>query len=161
MNLLEIIQLSLVLLVALPAAIIGRNFTALALALSWLFAWVVWQLAHVGIAIQVLLIGNLAVIAAIYCKPDWQPSSSFWLERSPWDRAILASYPVVWFLYLGLLTPQLQYWGLWLLFAAQVLLAGGETLTLQLAKRKANEPSGPVRRSNRADLHWSWAEHGQ
>lgn len=142
----ETIQLLLVLCIALPAAF--RNYTALALAGSYFWAWGVYELTGAGVSPQTLFLGNCAVIAAMLCKEPWRDCDRYrslrhqlaclWTERTPGDMAILAFYPAAWTLYLNVLPAYETYWFLWFIFAAQVLIAGGETLALLIAARLAD-----------------------
>lgn len=173
MSLEEALFLAIVLLVGLPAGITvqplrTRNGTALALTGAWFFGWAIYIVCGIGMPVQAMLIADFAVITVIYCKDDWRDCSpyrgwahvlcSVWLERSPWDRAILAMFPLAWVFYAGLFSDHLRYWALWLIAAAQFLLAGWEALS---NTRTANADQPTEVQQNHVDSRWRLAGYGQ
>lgn len=147
----ELLYWLAVLCVGLPSAftLIGRlrNVTALALSASWIASEAVYYLTGEGMAFRTMFIADLTVIAVIYCKAEWrewQPYRSLrdqfaalWYERSPWDRTVIAIFPVAWIFYLRPLDPFYEYWTLWSLALTQLLLAGWEALNPWLAEHMA------------------------
>jgi hypothetical protein len=118
-----------------------------------------------------MVLADFAVLTVIYSKDDWRDCSPYsglrhqlcalWLERSPWDRAIIALFPVVWLLYFPIVNPFTQYWMLWSLGLIQLMLAGREALDPWLERRKRRavsvEPPPP-----NSEFHAAWglAGHG-
>lgn len=151
----------------LPAAIrVGgrpfvRNATAFALIAMWLFGRAVWWLTGEWLPLQAMIVQDLVVIATIYARHDWQDCSPYrdmrcqfaalWLERSPWDRAILALYAPTWLLYAPVAAPIVQFWALWGIGLAQLALAGHEALFIWLRDNgqttRADAPGTPPPRS--------------
>lgn len=119
-----------------------RNATALALVATWLFSRIVWFLTGEWLPLQAMFVEDMVVIGAMFTKEDWYSCpykngwhqlACLWLERTPWDKAILAIFPVAWLLYTPVLEPTLQFWVLWSLSLGQLILAGLEGFHLHLA----------------------------
>lgn len=147
----------LAVIAVLPAAIrvsgrpFVRNATAFALVAMWLFSRLVWALTGEYLPLEAMFIQDMVVIGAMFVKTEWvacpyrsrwHQFACIWIERSPWDKAILAIFPVAWLLYASapvafiapsvrLLFPaatdgQIQFWILWSLSLGQLILAGLE-----------------------------------
>lgn len=132
------------------------NATALAMVAMWLAGRALYLLTGLGTPLGAMLLQDMVVIAAIYVKPDWQdcfPYRTFsqqlraaWLERSPWDRAILALFPLAWLFYLPVAAPRTTYWTLYGIGLAQLALAGWEALHLsrgRMANKSRADDAGP------------------
>lgn len=143
-----------VLVVGLPASlrvhgfsVRVRNATALAIVATWLFGQLIYALTGEWLPLQAMVLQDMVVVATMFAKQDWQDCSPyptlrrqivcFWLERSPWDRAILALFAPAWLLYAPILDPLTQFWTLWSIGLAQLMLAGAEAFHLW-QKTKAN-----------------------
>jgi hypothetical protein len=134
-----------ILFIGMPAAlrITGlrvrvRNPVALVMVGSWLFCRALYEATGEGMPLEGMIVSDMAVIAAMFMKDDWETVAycdlrcqlaALWRERTPWDRAILAIFPLAWALYLPLLQPVPQFWALWTLSMAQLALAGIEPLS--------------------------------
>lgn len=148
----ELIYAAVVVFIGLPAML--KNWTAAALVLCYCFM----QGSYYGIGIVyppiVGVLADLTVIALIYAKQpahDLWPYrgrkywlAAWWLERSFWDRVILALFPVGWIFYAFARDP---WWPLYWVSLAQLLAAGYEALeafhTTRTAKRALTpDPSG-------------------
>jgi hypothetical protein len=137
MSLPELVLWAVVLAVGIPSA--WRNPTAGALVLCWVVSQTIYALTGNGLAVEYYAYPDIFVIAVIFAKREYcnlRPYRSTFhqlacvvLERSPADRFILLSYPVVWYFYTATSTPHLQYWALYLLSVAQFLAAGAESLS--------------------------------
>lgn len=128
-----------------------RNPVALAMIVMWLFSRFIWWKTGQWLPIQAMLIQDMAVIGAMFVKDDWitcpyrnswHQIRCLWHERTPWDKGILAIFPVAWLFYISasaafigpavrLLIPAatdgvIQFWVLWSLSLAQLTLAGLE-----------------------------------
>lgn len=138
-----------------------RNATALALIVMWLFSRLVWALTGEWLPLKAMVIQDMVVIATVFAKRDWQDCAPYvdlrrqfaamWLERSPWDRAILALYAPTWLLYAPVAAPIIQFWALWGIGLAQLALAGHEALSLWLRDNgqstRADAPGRPPPRT--------------
>lgn len=141
--------LGVVLCVGLPAGItLGgrlRNLTALALSLSWFAGYGFYLATGEGMSGTFLWLVDVTVIAAIFAKDEWAICAPYaglrhqlratWWERSPWDRAVLAIFPVAWIFYVLPISPFAEYWALYYLALAQFALAGWESLHPWLRQR--------------------------
>lgn len=160
MSPLEAIYFAAILLIGVPAAfrLSGRvrNPVAFVMVASWVFCRILYAITGEGMPIQAMVLSDCAVIAAMFVKEDWQPCGyetlgrqfcAIWWERTPWDRAILCLFPVVWLFYAPIVGAQLQYWVLWSISLAQLMLAGLESLTLAQGlsanKSRADAPERP------------------
>lgn len=137
----ELIYFAAIMLIGVPAAfrLDGiRNPTALAMVATWFVGRAVYVLSGDGMPIKAMVLFDWAVIVTIFAKKDWRicaPHSGLeylacfvWHERSPCDRAIIAMFPVVWLFYAPVAGPITQFWVLYLLGLAQLMLAGFEAL---------------------------------
>lgn len=113
------------------------NPTALAMVITWAICRLLYWWSGEAMPLQASVLSDVAVVAAIYCKREWRRCSyetirlqmaALWRERSPWDRAILTLFPLVWLFYAPVVDPQTQYWTLWSLSMAQLALAWLEPL---------------------------------
>lgn len=133
-----------------------RNATALAMVAMWLVGQAIYLATGETMPLGAMFLQDMVVIMAIYAKPDWQdcfPYRTFrqqiraaWLERSPWDRGILALFPLAWLFYAPIVGAQLQYWTLYGIGLAQLMLAGQEAFPLlrgRMAKKSRAEDAGP------------------
>jgi hypothetical protein len=138
-----------------------RNPTALAMVATWFACRMSYEASGETMPRRALVLSDIAVVTTIYCKQVWRTCSyatlrlqlvALWFERSPWDRAILAIFPFVWLFYAPILEPKPQYWVLWSLSLAQLMLAGAEALHLhrgQMAiKSRADAPERPPPRQD-------------
>ncbi len=160
-----------ILLIGVPAAfrLNGRirNATAFAMVAMWLFGRVVYWLTGEWMPLQAMVLQDMVVIAAMFVKEDWRDCSPYtnlryqfcalWNERSPWDRAILALFPVAWIFYFPVVDGQKQFWTLWGLGLLQLIAAGLEALTLWQAKRGANPFRADSPDHSRSDFTSAWA----
>lgn len=138
-----------VLFVGMPAAlrVTGhkvrvRNATALAFVLMWLFGRAVYAATGEWLPVQAMVFQDIVIVATIFAKDDWcdlwpyrsmkAQLAALWLERSPWDRAILALFVPAWLLYFPILSPIPQFWTLWGIGLAQLMLSGAEAFHLWL-----------------------------
>lgn len=173
----QLLFLLAVLFIGLPAGLKGwrhprvRNLTALALSASWVASEAVYYITGDGMALRTMFLSDVAVIAAIYCKPEWRQwhpyrsladqFAALWYERSPWDRAVLAVFPAAWLFYVLPMADFTRYWTLYGLALAQLLLAGWEAFNPRLARLTANnlhsEPPGIPPGTARV---WGLAGHG-
>jgi hypothetical protein len=147
-----------VLFVGMPAAlrVTGfrvrvRNSTAFAMVAMWLFGQFIWWLTGEWLPVQAMILQDAAVIAAMFVKDDWctcpyrngwHQLACLWIERTPWDKAILVLFPSAWLFYFPVTTPTNQFWTLWGIGLAQLALAGLEAL---------HEGRGTVGQPSRAD----------
>lgn len=145
------VLLLLVVVLTIPAA--TRNFTALALVCSYAVYQGGWLLTHQAFHPLLCVIIDLTVIGAMLCKEpahdcwpyrDWRHQfCSIWLERSTWDRIVIAAFPLMWICYLAPLPPYLEWHSLYWLTMAQFVAANGEALHFYLRNRSAK--SGETR----------------
>lgn len=105
----------------------------------WLFGRLVWELTGEWLPVKAMVVQDMFVIAAMFLKDDWRTCpyrnmphqlACLWLERTPWDKRILALFPLAWLFYAPVVEPQLQFWVLWGIGLAQLALAGHEALHL-------------------------------
>lgn len=177
MTLPEVAFASIVLLVGIPAAVRFvrwrprvRNLTAFALVLSWCFGQGIWLVTGNNLPISAYVIADIFVLAAIFCKADWQQYWPYegwkaqllalWYERSPWDRAVIAIFPVMWCVYALPLGEWTKWALLWWLSAAQFFFAGGEAIHLvglSANKSCVETPGGSPGSEFRA---WRLVRHG-
>lgn len=137
--------LGVVLLVGLPASF--RNPTAAALVASWSFGQGVWLITGDNLPLKAYVIADITVLAVIICKPclfrgpyrDWlHQLRCIFDERSAWDRFIIASFVVMWGLYILEVGDKFKWYALWALAIVQLLASGGEAVQSWLTVRKAN-----------------------
>jgi hypothetical protein len=137
----ELVFLSVMLAIGLPALLLNRTAPALsvaALAISWCVQEAFWLVSGECIGTLGGLALDYGAILVIVAKPEirdcspyptlWHQILSFWCERSIWDAAILAIFPLMWLVHASRLDPYHQYWSLWWLALVQFLLAGAEAL---------------------------------
>jgi hypothetical protein len=145
-------QLMLAVVLALGLFAGWSNATAGALFVAY---WVVMG-AYWGWGIvfptSVGFLFDVTVLAVIYCKrpafecfpyhslPD--QFCSLWLERSYWDRLVIALFPISWLTYV---VPfgNAAWWILYIVALGQYLAAGAETLQAYLSTRTAKRASPP------------------
>lgn len=141
----ELVILGVVLLVGVPAAF--RNPTAAALVASWAFGEAVWLITGDNLPLKAYVIADITVLAVIICKPclfrgpyrDWlHQLRCIFDERTIWDQIIVASFPIMWGLYIAAVGDKFKWYALWALAIVQLLASGGEALQSWLAARKAN-----------------------
>jgi len=146
----QILFAAVVFLIGIPAA--TRNLTAAALVLAYFVVETLYRIGGRVLEPHELACIDLAVMALIYCKTDiphrrcrdaagryrdsWGQLCAFWFERSAWDRAVLALFPVAWAFYAA--DPWTQWWGMYFVALAQILAAGAETFENMRAERAAN-----------------------
>jgi hypothetical protein len=132
------VLLLLVAAATIPAAM--RNFTALALVASYAVYQSGWLLTQRAFDPLLCVVIDATVIAAIYCKDpahdcwpyrDWRHQlGSAWLEKSLWDRIVIAVFPLMWAAYFLPLPAYLEWHSLYWLTMAQFVAANGEALHL-------------------------------
>lgn len=141
----ELVILGVVLLVGVPASF--RNPTAAALVASWAFGQGVWLATGDNLPLRAYVMTDIAVLVVVACKPlkFRGPYTSIrrqfrgvFIERSAWDRIVIAIFPVMWALYVLTVGDKFKWYALWALAIIQILAAGGEALQSWLAARKAN-----------------------
>lgn len=155
-----------------PLRIAVRNPTALAMVVGWVFGWSIYQATGIGMPIQTMVLCDWAVITVIYSKSDWSDCAPYsgwrhqlcavWLERSPWDRAIIALFPFVWFFYTPIVDIYYRYWALYGLGLAQLMLAGREALNPWLERMAITLPAatpGHDPPGMELDAAWSLARY--
>ncbi len=145
----EVLLLAVAVL-SIPAAL--RNFTALALIVSYTVYQGGWLLTHSAFDPLLCIVIDATVIGAMLCKDpahdclpyrDWRHQfRSVWLERSFWDRIVIAAFPLMWLSYFAL-PGYLQWHSLYWLTMAQFVAANGEALHFYLRNRSAK--SGETR----------------
>ncbi len=149
MSLAELIYIAAIVLIGGPAsfrvagwsgfvpALRVRNPVAFAMVATWFACRLLYWGTGQGMVPEVMAVSDMFVIAAMFVKDDWRccpyrnrwhQIACLWLERTPWDRGILALFPVAWWLYTPVLPPLVQYWVLWGIGLAQLALAGLEGL---------------------------------
>lgn len=124
----------LVTVLRLAGSIRVRNPVALAMVATWFACRLLWSITG-ECPPQALVISDMVVIASTFVKDDWAESAYrgkrhmiaclLWFERTPWDRVILALFPVAWLLYGPVLT-RFEYWTLYGIGLAQLAIAGWE-----------------------------------
>lgn len=129
------------------------NITALAMVAMWFLGRLIYALTGEGTPIRFMLVQDAAVIASMFIKNEWvdcpyrsltHQLACLWHERTPWDKAILALFPVAWFFYARVLNPSHQYWTLWGIGLLQLALAGLEAIHFrQRAKAKSLHADAP------------------
>lgn len=133
-----------VLCVGLPSAFtLGgrlRNLTALALSLSWGASEAAYYLTGEGMSPFFMWIIDVTVIAAILAKNEYTDLPGWRNQISPWDRAVLAIFPVAWLFYVVPIDPYGRYWALYILALAQFALASWEVLHPWLLRQAAKLP---------------------
>jgi hypothetical protein len=132
----EIVFLSIILLVGAPAAFFNR--TALSLVVSWSIQEAVCLVTGQGSGTMLGLVLDYGVILFVLSKPEvrdcspyptmWHQILSFWCERSFWDGAVLTIFPLMWLIHASKFDVYYQWWALWWLALAQIVLAGVEAL---------------------------------
>lgn len=142
----EILMWAVVLCIGLPS--VARNITSLGLVISWAAGQMTWMLTGDNLPIAVYVAMDAFVITIIYIKAaayDCYPYSSlvdqlcaFWLEKSWWDRIVLAIFPVMWALYAAPISDFHRWWALWMLVIVQFLVSGSEALENHRSRRAAN-----------------------
>lgn len=121
-----------------------RNPVAFAMVATWIACRLLYSFAHPSRdeLLAATILSDCMVIAAMFVKEDWitcgyknrwHQLACMWHERTPWDRAILAIFPVAWVFYAPILNDYYQYRVLWGLSMAQLALAGWESLHLMFA----------------------------
>jgi hypothetical protein len=150
MTLPHILMWVVALVVGLPAA--WKNPTAGALVLCWVFSEGLFWLTGNNLAVAYYAYPDAFVIAIIFAKPahcDLDPPGllgeikCLLLERSPCDRIIMLSYPLVWILYAAEISDYSKWWSLWVIAVAQFFVAAWEPLSKLLrhhAEVTENEP---------------------
>ncbi len=140
----EAIYFAAVIAVGMTQAL-RRNATAIALVATWLVCRVIYEKAG-HCPLQAQIISDMIVIAAMFVKEDWvnyayrngwHQLACMWTERTPWDRVILALFPVMWLNYFPILSTTPQCWTLWGIGLIQLGLAGHEAFH-QWRKTRAN-----------------------
>ena len=125
-----------------------KNWTAVALVLCYCFM----QGSYYGLGITypagISMLADLTVVAIIYCKQpvcDLMPYTTWqaqlvacWLERSLWDRLIIALFPVGWVFYAFAGDP---WWPLYFISLAQFVAAGFEAFENFQSARSAKAGS--------------------
>lgn len=149
MQLADVIMHGLVLGVGVPA--MWKNRTAGALVVAWSLGQALWLLTGDNLPLRAYWLIDLAVILAIYTKPDaedcWpynglgQQFMALWRERTMWDRIVVGIFLIMWVFYLVPVGDTPRFWALWWLAAAQFLAAGGEALSIFLKERRAKAPA--------------------
>lgn len=136
MTLAQYLMAGFVFLALIPAAWWGRNVTAGALAVQFLAVqglYVAWG----PLSSPALWLTDWAVLFVIWSKrPVVEPLSSFghlWRERSWWDRGVIACFPAAWAVYVFFAA---DWWSLWAVSMAQMLLAAGEPLADVMTRRR-------------------------
>jgi hypothetical protein len=142
---------AVVLLIGVPSA--WRNPTAAALVGAWAVTKAIYLMTGNGLATEFYVFPDIAVIAIIFCKPEYRPSPdyvSIWhqlkcivTERSPADRIVMLIYPIEWMLYVSTLNDYYVWWSLWGLSIVQFLAAGSETLFHIFHRRHAEAANHP------------------
>lgn len=144
MSPLEAVYVAAIFFVGLPSAIRLKGFiphvrnpVAFAMVATWFGCRLLYSMAHPTKDEQLIatVLSDCVVIAAMFVKEDWRwcpyqngwhQLACLWHERTPWDKAILCIFPVVWIFYAPLLDDFWQYLVLWSLSMAQLALAGWE-----------------------------------
>lgn len=131
----ELVLWGVVLVIGVPSA--WRNPTSAALVISYLASRAIYIITGDALAVEYYAFPDIFVIAVIMAKREYcnlRPYRNTWyqlkcvlLERSPADRFILLSFPLVWALYVATIDPWYQYWGLYALAILQFLAAGMES----------------------------------
>ena len=132
----ELILITVVAVVGIPSA--WRNPTAAALVLAWIAVKVLYLVTGNGLAVEWYIYPDIAVLAIIFCKPDYRPCDYYrgtwhqlaclWTERSPSDRAVMAIFPLMWIAYFAPISPFIQWYLLWAGAILQFLFASAEPL---------------------------------
>lgn len=163
----DYLLLAVVLLVGVPAA--TRNATAVGLVASYFAAQGLWYFTGLVFSPKLSLLIDLSVIAVIYCKRpaydcwpyrDWRLQlCAIWLERSYWDRIVLAAFPPMWAVYFLPLSASTAFWSLYWLAIAQFIAAGGEVVQSYLSARSAKAGVAP-NSSVGSKFNTGWREWG-
>ncbi len=160
----ELIYAAVIVLVGLPAAL--KNWTAAALVLSYAFMQGSFYGLGIVYPVSVSVLADMTVIALILCKApvrDLWPFSGwkawaaafFWLERSFWDRIVLALFPVGWCFYAFAAQP---WWPLYWCSLAQLLAASYEALETFHSTRTAKRAPAPDNRPTGFEFTHGWRE---
>lgn len=114
-----------------------RNPVALTMVATWLAGQAVYFATGESMPIKAMVLFDSAVISAMFVKDDWiscpydnwrHQLACLWHERTPWDKGILALFPLAWLFYTPLVGGDFQYWTLWGIGLVQLALAGQEAL---------------------------------
>lgn len=144
----ELVYGAVVLFVGVPAA--RWNFTAAALVLVYAFMTISYYAFHAVYSTGFCVLADITVMAVIYAKQPardlfpyegWRDQlAALWLEKSFWDRIVLALFPVGWIFYAFAASP---WWPLYWISLAQLLAAGLESLETYRNTRTAKRASAP------------------
>lgn len=165
--------------ISLTAIVIGwRNPTTVALALSFLVPKAIMLIWGWGFGVEGAFYVDLAIITAIYTLKQRTPHPfcrmadkdnghlyrsfprqlcGMWLERSPWDRFVLLCFPAAWWFY-GVLNESVQWWGLIIVWLAQLTASFWEAVNHRLSLREANAVSG-ASDDPRSGVEFAWARY--
>ena len=132
-----------------------RNATAVAMVATWFVCRLLYSMTQPTPDEQLVMavLSDCVVIAAMFVKEDWvtcpyqtrwHQLACLWLERTPWDKTILALFPVAWLFYFPILSPQSQYWTLYGIGLTQLALASREAYRQwQVTKANSSRADAP------------------
>lgn len=130
-----------------------RNPVALAMVASWLAGQAIYYATGITMPTKAMILFDSIVVSTMFVKEEWvacdyrdwrHQLACLWHERTPWDKAILALFPLAWLFYTPLVGGEIQYWTLWGIGLAQLMLAGHEALHMwQRAKGHSSRADAP------------------
>jgi hypothetical protein len=142
-----------------------RNVTAGALVASYLAVMVPYWGWGISFPTPVGVLFDATVIMAMFCKapafhclPYGTLGAQFcwlWLERSYWDRFVIALFGASWLVYLAPVSAADRWWPLWTIALAQYLAAGGEALQASLSARSAKAGTEELERAKPSSMEFA------
>lgn len=160
----EVIMWTVVVGIGFPAAF--RNWTALALCLSWLLGELTCRATGNNLPLLIYFILDYAVLLVIFLKAEICDLSPYRTiaeqlkavlrERSWQDAFVAAIFPVMWIVYVVDIGNFYRWWVLWGLVQLQFFAAGSEAWGLWRAGRekKALDHNPP------GMLKLGWVDYG-
>lgn len=141
----QLILLAVALAVGISSA--WRNPTAFGLVVAFV-------VSSFGLPHAYFIFPDIFTLAMIFCKPRYQPCPAYWelttweqlkcivTERAPADRFVMLSMPIAWLFYATVLSHT-QYWVLWTIGLAQLVVVGVEPLLSFIRRRSAEAADHP------------------
>jgi hypothetical protein len=163
MTVAEILMLAL----ASGAGLIGLsrlNATGVALAVQYFAVRGYFWASGAEVPLRWQFLADLTVLAVIYCKRPARDCFPYrglahqlcalWIERSLWDRIVIACFLGMWAAYSLPLSPYHLWWSLFWLASAQYAAAGIEGLDAYLTARTAKAGKSPDPSAGSSELRW-------
>lgn len=157
MGALSLVMLLLALSVGIAS--IRRNWTGIALALSWAAGFAMWRLTGEGVPLKMEVIRDYCVLIVIFVKTSARDCIPFggllgqaracWVQLSWWDKAVVCLFVPMWITYAVAMDPRTAYWISWTAAVLQFMAAGAEAFEHWRRGRARMEAADPTDRSLR------------